>query len=33
VFTALGAVALVGAITTGVFATETKERPLEEISQ
>jgi MFS transporter, putative metabolite:H+ symporter len=33
VFAVLAAVALVGAVTTGVFATETKERPLEEISR
>lgn len=33
VFAVMGAVALVGAISTGVFAVETKERSLEEISR
>ncbi len=33
VFLVMGAVALVGAVTSGLFAVETKERSLEEISQ
>jgi len=33
VFAVMGAVALVGAISTGIFAVETKERSLEEISR